>query len=107
MQHPWDSIHTKCWGGFIYQPLNNGNHTALVATISTGVAFIAFAATAVCHAVQQLLSLKGLLLVEWGRIIIAKIHTKRDSKKVEESNSFKTGDEVITHTSVELCEPLI
>ena len=90
----------------LYQPLN-GNHTALVATISTGVAFTAFAATAVCHAIQQLLSLKGLLLVKWGRIIIAKIHTKRDCKKVEEPNSLKTGDKVITHTSVELCEPLI
>ena len=82
-------------------------YTALVATISTGVAFTAFAATAVCHAVQQLLSLKRLLLVEWRRITIAKIHTKRDCKNVEEPNSFKTSDKVITHTSVELCEPLI
>ena len=46
-----------CWDGFsiaiLYQPLN-GNHTALVTTDSTGVAFTAFTDIVVYRDMQQL-----------------------------------------------------
>ena len=82
----------------------SGNHVALVATISTGVTFAKFAAIVVCHAVKQLLSSKQLRRLKIQSRIIAKIH-KRGSKKVEEQNS--SNDKIITHTSVELYEPLV
>ena len=82
----------------------SGNHVAKVAIISTGVTFAIFAAIIVCHTVKQLLSSKQLRRLKIQSRIIAKIH-KRGSKNVEEQNS--SNNKIITHTSVELCEPLV
>ena len=90
----------------LYQPLS-GNDTALIATILTGVAFSIFVVIVVGHAVQRLLLSRKLQIVQIKRMI-AKTRI-RDRKKAEEQieNVIKADDQGITHTSIELCEPLI
>ena len=91
----------------LYQLSSDGNKTTTT-YVSTSIAFIIFSLLVLCHAVQRVLSLRKNQL--W--MFVARLQRKgkvllNDRSNDHQVQTVQDGHQGITHTSIELCRPLV